>query len=485
MHVRAKSSWTKHIDFIILDVVVANISLWIAYILRHQGFLNMYANYNYRAMAIAISVLEICLGIVTGYYSGILKRGMLSEAGKVVLNNIELSLLVILYMFVVQTSSAYSRVIVLLFWIFNTCLTYLFHLLLKFIHHNMFTQTATSALNMLIVAQNRPQAEDSIEKLQNGVDNSHNIVGVVLCDNVDTKEREIKGIPIVSNEGDMYDYACKNVVDEVLISLDPSNMDDAGDMSENFLNMGIMVNIKMNSLSNGTSNVSMTRINDLYALTSSLKEVSRFEMFVKRAIDICAGVVGCIITGILFIFLAPAIKILDPSGPIFFVQERIGRGGRKFKIYKFRSMYSDAEERKKDLMGKNKMDGMMFKIDEDPRVIGSGPDGKKKGFGHFIRSTSLDEFPNFWSILKGDMSLVGTRPPTIDEYEKYEPKHNSRLAIKPGLTGMWQAYGRSDITDFEKIVQLDNIYIRNWSFWLDVRIVLKTVVSVLKRKGAE
>ena len=209
-----------------------------------------------------------------------------------------------------------------------------------------------------------------------------------------------------------------------------------------------------------------------------------YEIFLKRALDICAGIVGCLITAILFIFIAPAIKIADPKGPVFFGQERVGKNGRKFKIYKFRSMYSDAEERKKELMDKNKMSGLMFKIDADPRIIGSGPDGKRKGLGHFLRASSLDEFPNFWSILKGDMSLVGTRPPTMDEYEKYELHHKSRLAAKPGLTGIWQVSGRSDFTDFEEVVKLDNEYIKNWTIGLDIKIILKTVVVVIARRGS-
>ena len=131
------------------------------------------------------------------------------------------------------------------------------------------------------------------------------------------------------------------------------------------------------------------------------------------------------------------------------------------------------------------MDGLMFKLDNDPRIIGSGPDGSRKGLGHFLRSTSIDEFPNFWSILKGDMSLVGTRPPTMDEYQKYELHHKSRLATKPGLTGMWQVSGRSDFTDFEEVVKLDNKYIENWSFGLDIRIILKTIIVVLEKKGSQ
>lgn len=200
-------------------------------------------------------------------------------------------------------------------------------------------------------------------------------------------------------------------------------------------------------------------------------------MFVKRAMDIAGGLVGCLFTGIAAIFLVPAIKIKSP-GPAFFSQVRMGKNGRPFKIYKFRSMYMDAEERKKELMKQNNVkDGMMFKMDDDPRII--------KGVGHFIRKTSLDEFPQFWNILKGDMSLVGTRPPTMDEWEKYELHHRKRLAIKPGLTGMWQVSGRSDITDFEEVVELDTKYIAEWCLKLDIEILVKTVMVVFRGSGAK
>lgn len=203
----------------------------------------------------------------------------------------------------------------------------------------------------------------------------------------------------------------------------------------------------------------------------------------KRIMDICGGLAGCILTGIIFLFVAPAIYIKSP-GPIFFSQYRVGKNGRKFKIYKFRSMYMDAEERKKELMKQNRVsDGLMFKMENDPRVIGSEK-GPGKGIGNFIRKTSLDEFPQFFNVLKGDMSLVGTRPPTVDEWEKYELHHRARLAIKPGLTGMWQVSGRSEITDFEEVVKLDTKYISEWSFMLDIKILFKTVLIVLGQKGS-
>ena len=145
----------------------------------------------------------------------------------------------------------------------------------------------------------------------------------------------------------------------------------------------------------------------------------------------------------------------------------------------------DAEERKKELMKQNEMKGLMFKMENDPRIIGSGADGSKHGLGWFIRKTSLDEFPQFWNVFKGDMSLVGTRPPTMDEWEKYELHHRKRLAIKPGLTGMWQVSGRSDITDFEEVVELDTKYIAEWCLKLDIEILVKTVMVVFRGSGAK
>ena len=139
-------------------------------------------------------------------------------------------------------------------------------------------------------------------------------------------------------------------------------------------------------------------------------------------------------------------------------------------------MYMDAEERKKELMDQNEMQGYMFKMENDPRIL--------KGIGNFIRDTSIDELPQFWNVLKGDMSLVGTRPPTVEEYEMYEMRHLKRMSIKPGITGMWQTSGRSDITDFEEVVRLDTQYITNWSITLDIKLLLKTILVVFKKEGS-
>ena len=248
--------------------------------------------------------------------------------------------------------------------------------------------------------------------------------------------------------------------------------------------MGVTVHQCLN-LEASDSNVQVVeRFCGYTVLTSCVQSATAFQSFCKRTLDIIGGLVGMLITGLLVLIIGPMIYIASP-GPIFFSQVRVGCGGRKFKIYKFRSMYMDAEERKKELMARNQMQGLMFKMDDDPRIIGSGPDGRRKGLGWFIRKTSIDEFPQFWNVFKGDMSLVGTRPPTVNEWEEYEYHHRSRLAIKPGITGLWQVSGRSDITDFEEVVKLDVKYIRNWSFGEDIKILFKTVLVVLGGIGSK
>ena len=219
----------------------------------------------------------------------------------------------------------------------------------------------------------------------------------------------------------------------------------------------------------------------------SLGYITGRDLFVKRLMDIVGGLFGSLITVLITPIVGLAIWISDP-GPIFFSQTRIGENGKKFQMSKFRSMYKDAEARKKQLaQATGQEDQLMFKLEHDPRIIGQKerPDGTwKKGIGGWIRDLSLDELPQFFNVLKGDMSLVGTRPPTVDEWRRYEPFHRSRMSTRPGITGLWQVSGRSKIRDFDTVVRLDREYIENWSIKQDIRILVKTVAVVLTRKGA-
>lgn len=197
--------------------------------------------------------------------------------------------------------------------------------------------------------------------------------------------------------------------------------------------------------------------------------------WLKRWIDIVGAAVGLGITAIIFVPIAIFIKLESP-GPIFFGQIRKGWMGREFKIWKFRSMYIDAEERKKQLEAQNQADGKTFKMKDDPRVT---------KVGKFLRKTSLDELPQFWNVLRGEMSLVGTRPPTPNEVDIYEVPEWQRLDVKPGMTGEWQVSGRSTISHFEDIIALDLRYQRNWSLTHDIKLILKTIFVVFsKNSGA-
>ncbi|MEM6837263.1 MAG: sugar transferase [Cyanobacteria bacterium P01_C01_bin.120] len=191
----------------------------------------------------------------------------------------------------------------------------------------------------------------------------------------------------------------------------------------------------------------------------------------KRAMDIVGGMLGLIITALLFVPIAIAIQIDDP-GPIFFSQIRCSWMGRRFRIWKFRSMVVNAETLKNRV--KNEVEGPLFKNENDPRVT---------RVGRFLRKTSLDEFPQFWNVLRGDMSLVGTRPPTPAEIDHYEVPAWQRLNVKPGLTGEWQVNGRSSIKKFEDVIQLDLKYQENWSLMYDIKLIIKTVLVLFSEKS--
>jgi lipopolysaccharide/colanic/teichoic acid biosynthesis glycosyltransferase len=191
-------------------------------------------------------------------------------------------------------------------------------------------------------------------------------------------------------------------------------------------------------------------------------------------LDIAGSLVGTAVLAIMYPFIALAIK-LDSPGPVLFRQDRVGLNGRIFKVYKFRSMYMDAEQRKAELMKANEMQGPMFKMKNDPRVT---------LVGEFLRKTSLDEFPQFLNVLKGEMSLVGTRPPTVEEVKQYKLEQYKRISAKCGITGLWQVSGRNKIDDFAEVVRLDCHYVENWCFSTDIQILLKTVWVVLARRGA-
>ncbi|AEI39533.1 sugar transferase [Paenibacillus mucilaginosus] len=291
---------------------------------------------------------------------------------------------------------------------------------------------------------------------------------------VESDEEELAA-PTLGRLDELEEILKRHVVDEVIFAVGDQHIAKVEHAVALCEDMGITTRLVLNIYNLNISKTHFTAVGTLPMLTLHTVSLNVVELMMKRTLDILGALVGLLITGLASLIIIPLIK-LDSPGPVLFAQDRVGVNGRVFKIYKFRSMYLDAEERKKELMKQNKVQGgFMFKMDDDPRIT---------PIGRFLRKTSLDELPQFLNILKGEMSLVGTRPPTVDEVSRYKTHHYRRISIKPGLTGMWQIKGRSEVTNFDQVVQLDTAYIDQWSVWLDIKIIFRTVIVVLTSKGA-
>ena len=297
---------------------------------------------------------------------------------------------------------------------------------------------------------------------------------------IKTRTDEIYNVPVVANKENLMGWIRTAALDEVYINLPAGNESYITILIEELEDMGITVHVNIPILEKILQNSKFDNINcsmvagHPVAIFAPAVHNDR-EIILKKTTDFIGGLLGTVLS--LPIILITAIPLLiETPGPLIFKQARVGKNGRIFNIYKLRSMYADAEKRKQALMAQNKMDGHMFKMDNDPRIT---------KVGKFIRKYSIDELPQFWNVLKGDMSLIGTRPPTVEEFEQYESHHKRRLSMKPGITGLWQVSGRSNIQDFEEVVKLDCEYIDTWSPALDIKILFKTVNVVLTHKGAE
>ena len=469
MYKQNREGWSKHFDFFFLDIILLEIAFFLSYGIRHDWIFFYNINY-YRQIGIILALINVCMALFREVYHGVLKRDFVEEVKSVILHVSFVEVMLIAITFFMKELQ-YSREVFLLFWGMGVVFCLIGRSIWKAILHRRLFLNRGKRQILIVTTSNR--AKGIITKLTSGEIFDYEIAGIVLTDK-NYKGKMIESYPILGMIDEDAEYVHDYVVDEVFIHLNPGEFLEKKYI-DSFVQTGKTVHFDLDGLAELDSPAYVEAFSGRKVITTSMKVVTPGKLFVKRVMDIAGGLIGIIITGIACLFVVPAIKIADP-GPAFFSQERIGKNGRRFRIYKFRSMYLDAEERKKELMDQNEMQGLMFKMENDPRII--------KGIGKFIRDTSIDELPQFWNVLKGDMSLVGTRPPTVEEYEMYEMHHLKRVSIKPGITGMWQTSGRNDITDFEEVVRLDTQYIVNWEISLDIKILLKTVLVVLKKEGS-
>jgi exopolysaccharide biosynthesis polyprenyl glycosylphosphotransferase len=337
-------------------------------------------------------------------------------------------------------------------------------------HHARFNFNAWK----ILLVGSEPRIEMVASALEKQRSWGHQIIGCLIVDGSDGQcpggLRNLGGI--ADFDRILHEYE----VDEVVFALPkvyPLRL-------ENLLHkcevMGIAVKIVPSLFEqNDSHRLRVESLLGIPMLSHAPGNISAAGWLYKRLLDVAGGLVGCTLLLLMYPFVALMIK-LDSPGPVLFRQVRIGRNGRQFYLYKFRTMVADAEERKSELLQYNEMKGPMFKVDADPRIT---------RVGRFLRKTSLDEFPQFMNILKGEMSLVGTRPPTPGEVRQYEDWHRRRISATPGLTGLWQISGRNKISNFVEVVKLDLEYIDKWHFTRDLWILWKTVWVVLERKGAK
>jgi len=291
-----------------------------------------------------------------------------------------------------------------------------------------------------------------------------------LDDNV---KDEVEGIPIIGKIEDFMIVLKKHFVDEIIITI-PSEKGMVSRIIKEAKNHRVGVRVVPNSFEEPLAISEVDYLGIVPLLTYRSRRKHPTEFFLKRSLDLIVSLMLLIVFSPLFLILAVLIK-LDSRGPIFYTQERVGLKGKIFKLFKFRSMIQDADRLKDALAGANEIkDGALFKIRNDPRVTRAGA---------FLRRYSLDEIPQLYNVLKGDMSLVGPRPPTSDEVRQYDHSHMHRLSIRPGMTGLSQVRGR-DALSFKKWVKWDVWYINNWSVGLDIKILWWTVPEVLSGGGA-
>ena len=493
MYKRRVRGWSQHIDFMFLDILCAFVSLLAAFLIVEKEGVN---SRFFWWMALEIILVNTVVMIVMDTYHSVLHHSpwdemirLLSQTGNVILvlliirlldQSVEADLLKItLYGLPMYLVSCY-----IMRQVYKSFLKKKHH-----IHNRHSMLIALEASQIPTVIPRILRSNYGIYRFSGmaimGANSSEEQVRHAL-NQVREEYPEVDTIPVVATADTLEQYLTNNWVDEVYLDVPPGT-DMPVDLINSLMRIGITIHTALTSLDDIESrHKNVEWICGHLTITTSLGYVTGRDLLLKRIMDIAGGLIGALITLLLIPTVGLAIWLSDP-GPIFFSQIRIGENGKKFRMYKFRSMYMDAEARKKQVAKENGQEGhLMFKMENDPRIIGSkqGPDGKwKKGVGGWIRALSLDEFPQFFNVLNGEMSLVGTRPPTVDEWQRYEPYHRSRMSTRPGITGLWQVRGRSNIRDFNTVVRMDREYIENWSLKKDIYILFKTIWVVFRRIG--
>lgn len=459
------------------DLVAIGVSFILATYIRFGNFRDMGDKGIHFQVCLVLLLFCTIYTFFIDWNRNFLRRSLRKELYEIVKYHVIMMLVVQMIMYFLKWADVFSRLVMIYFPIINVALTLLLHLMIKK-GMQLHYRSELSRIKVLVITQ-REMADEVLERLQDTLEINYQIVGVACPENPGVKRKPekdlIDGIPVIIAGKDFMENVTLMALDEVFIYAPELKQKQIQDMLNGFDEMGVDCHYCIELPGTKSDRSKIDSFGNYSVVTYTRFQSSYKRLLIKRVMDIAGGLVGLLITLVFLPFVALAIK-LDSPGPVLFSQIRIGRNGRRFKIYKFRSMYIDAEERKKELEEHNEMQGLMFKMENDPRIT---------RVGKFIRKTSIDELPQFYNVVKGDMSLVGTRPPTADEFEKYNQYYRRRISMTPGLTGLWQVSGRSDIEDFDDVVKYDLEYIDSWSLTLDIKILLRTVWVVLAGRGSK
>ena len=417
-----KKSNLQNLIIITIDCIVLVLSLGIANFIRHQKFFRGLNNpSDMKVLIFVFLVVFLVINLYKNFYKQMLLRGPFQELLEVIKMNLVTLAGASFVLYLTRVIDEYSRTVLLLFVVIDVVLMFIVHQIYKK-YLPVFYRMSGTARQLLLVAP-KNMASMLVAEVRSIRDCSYEIKGIVVLDGADGSD--VDGVPVVGGRRELVDYCLAASLDEVIISADRTTEESLKEEMENIAAMGLTIHLQIPvlELKEAPQRI-LSQFGKLHMITYANKVAPFGQLMLKRLLDIVGALVGTVILVILTIVLTPIIK-LDSPGPVFFAQKRVGRNGRIFRMYKFRSMYIDAEERKKELMAQNEMNGLMFKMEDDPRIT---------KVGKFLRKTSLDEFPQFINILKGDMSIVGCRPLLMEYLPYYTEKEFHRHDVRPGLT---------------------------------------------------
>ncbi|MCR5033374.1 MAG: sugar transferase, partial [Lachnospiraceae bacterium] len=437
-----KESLIRRYAFILLDICVLLLATGTADLLRFGELLPPGQERMYLEVLLITALSLLFFNAFFQLDQNVFERGFYQEFLLVVKLTIIVGTTSLIYLFLTQQGTDYSRLQLSVFIIVFAVLDYILRQVMKRQISNYYRNSRSCRRIMLVTTS------DKIESIFEHYKERNNwyfeFSYIVLADK---KAEEIKGemyqdVPVIATTANMLEKAKNIPLDGVFINVPYGYMteNEIRTIMHEFQQMGVMVHINIDALELDLHNKMIENLGFFKVVSYSNRMLDTRQLVAKRLMDIAGSLVGILLTLIMGLFLVPAICLDSPGKPIY-SQIRVGKNGRRFKMYKFRSMYQDADARKAELQDQNEVQGAMFKMKDDPRIT---------RVGKFIRKTSIDEMPQFFNVLKGDMSLVGTRPPTVEEVEQYALSQKRRLSVTPGMTGLWQVSGRNEIYDFDE-----------------------------------